>query len=163
MPTIALINGHAFGAGVFLTLAHDYSIQNPSRGYICLPEVDLGIVIPSSIAIMIKTKLPSPQLYRDAVFEGRRYGGPESLKAGIVDAIGGLDETLKLIDERKLISKATSVALAGLKEDLWRDVLYAFKNQRENVEWRNSIELERTDFQRNTEKRVAEWEKKPKL
>jgi enoyl-CoA hydratase/carnithine racemase len=163
MPTIALINGHAFGAGFFLALAHDYSIQNPSRGYMCLPEIDLGLVIPSSIVVMIKSKLPSSQLYRDAAIEGRRYTGPESLKSGIVDALGGLNEALKLIDERKLISKTASGALAGLKEDLWREVLHAFKNQQENVEWRNAIDQEKIEFQQKTEEKVAEWEKKPKL
>lgn len=46
MPTIAWINGHAFGAGVFLALAHDYRIQNPAKGFLCLPEVDMGMLIP---------------------------------------------------------------------------------------------------------------------
>ena len=54
MPTITVINGHAFGAGFFLALAHDYCLQNPNRGFMCLPEVDLGVLIPTSIAVMIK-------------------------------------------------------------------------------------------------------------
>jgi enoyl-CoA hydratase/carnithine racemase len=163
MPTITLINGHAFGAGFFLALAHDYSIQNPSRGFMCLPEVDLGLVIPSGIVVMIKSKLPSSQEYRNAAIEGRRYAGPESLKAGIVDALGGLDEALKLIEERKLISKIVPGALEGLKEDLWRETLYAFKNQQENVAWRNTIDSEKRDAIKEIEMRVAEWEKKSKL
>src|ERR1700753_388184 len=45
-PTISVLNGHTFGAGVFLGMATDYRIMNGSRGFWCLPEVDLGLVIP---------------------------------------------------------------------------------------------------------------------
>jgi enoyl-CoA hydratase/carnithine racemase len=163
MPTIALINGHAFGAGFFLGLAHDYCIQNPSRGYLCLPEVDLGVVIPSTIAVMIKAKMPSIQVYRDAVIEGRRWGGPQALKAGIVDALGGLEETLKFIEDRQLLTKVLPGAVGGLKEDMWREVLNAFENHQENVDWRDNIDLQRGAFDSETESIVAEWEKISKL
>ena len=163
MPTIALINGHAFGAGFFLGLAHDYCIPNPSRGYLCLPEADLGIVIPSTIAVMIKAKMPSVQVYRDAVIEARRYSGPQALKAGIVDALGGLDETLKFIEERQLISKVLPGAVGGLKDDLWREVLYAFDNHQENVDWRDTMDLQKGAFDSDAESVVTQWERTSKL
>ena len=41
VPTVAAINGHAFGIGALLALAHDQRVQNSERGWFCLPEVDL--------------------------------------------------------------------------------------------------------------------------
>jgi len=163
MPAIALINGHCFGAGCFIALAHDYSIQNASKGFWCLPEVDLGMVIPSTIALFLKAKFPSLKVYRDAALEGRRYNGPEALKVGIVDAVGGLDETLKFIDERKLVSKIKPGAFGGLKEDTWREVLAGFADHQGNVDWRNTVESEKLETDKKAEESVVAWEDKSKL
>ena len=38
MPTVAAINGHAFGAGAMLGIAHDYRVMRDDRGYYCFPE-----------------------------------------------------------------------------------------------------------------------------
>ena len=63
LPTIAVINGHAFGAGDFLCLCNttkqliylslllqgmflaiscDYRIMRTEKGYLCIPAIDLG-------------------------------------------------------------------------------------------------------------------------
>ncbi|HIF98589.1 MAG TPA: enoyl-CoA hydratase/isomerase family protein, partial [Myxococcales bacterium] len=36
--TVAAMNGHAFGAGAQIALAHDYRIMRKDRGYFCMPE-----------------------------------------------------------------------------------------------------------------------------
>lgn len=33
IPTVAAINGHAFGAGMMFAVAHDYRLQREDRGY----------------------------------------------------------------------------------------------------------------------------------
>lgn len=136
--------------------------MNPSRGFWCLPEVDLGVAIPSTIVVLLKAKISKP-IYRDAVFEGRRYSGPDALKAGLVDGLGGLEEVLKFIDERKLIVKAASGVIGSLKEDLWREVLAAFADHQGNVDFRDNIEADKIKFEQAMEQRVSEWEKKSKL
>lgn len=41
--TVAAINGHAFGAGLFLSLACDYRVMRTKRGFVNFPEVNLGM------------------------------------------------------------------------------------------------------------------------
>ena len=41
-PTVAAINGHAFGAGAFMLLSCDYRIMRTERGFINFPEAALG-------------------------------------------------------------------------------------------------------------------------
>ena len=46
IPTVAAINGHAFGAGMMYTSCHDYRFQREDRGYQCAVEVEIGVGIP---------------------------------------------------------------------------------------------------------------------
>jgi hypothetical protein len=41
--TVAAINGHAFGAGLFMALACDYRAMRTKRGFVNFPEVNLGM------------------------------------------------------------------------------------------------------------------------
>ena len=43
VPTVAAVNGHAFGAGSMLGIAHDFRVMRADRGYYCFPEVDIHI------------------------------------------------------------------------------------------------------------------------
>jgi enoyl-CoA hydratase/carnithine racemase len=53
VPTIAAINGHAFAGGFMLAFAHDYRIMRTDRGFLCLPEIDLGMgLLPGMNAII---------------------------------------------------------------------------------------------------------------
>ncbi|MFT7306237.1 MAG: enoyl-CoA hydratase/carnithine racemase [Candidatus Azotimanducaceae bacterium] len=47
VPTIAAVNGHAFGAGFMCALCHDNRFQRADRGFMCANEVDIGMVIPN--------------------------------------------------------------------------------------------------------------------
>ena len=45
LPTVAAVNGHAFGAGAVLAIAHDIAVMRADRGYWCMPEADLGLPV----------------------------------------------------------------------------------------------------------------------
>lgn len=85
VPTVAAVNGHAFGAGAMLALAHDWRVMRADRGFVCLPEVDIRIPFTPGMAALIQARL-SPRSAVDAMTTGTRFGGPEAQAAGIVDA-----------------------------------------------------------------------------
>eukprot|EP01066_Platyproteum_vivax_P011664 Platyproteum_vivax@DN5294_c0_g1_i3.p1 len=40
-PTVAAINGHAFGGGALLFLCCDYRVMSPNKGFFCLNEMEI--------------------------------------------------------------------------------------------------------------------------
>ena len=72
MPTIALLNGHAFAGALMLAMMHDYRIMNPDRGYVCLNEVELGVPLRRPMSSVFRQKV-SPTVYRTLVLEGKRF------------------------------------------------------------------------------------------
>lgn len=90
IPTAAALNGHAFGAGAMLAMAHDYRVMRADRGYFCFPEVDIRIPFTTGMAALIQAKL-TPAAAVASMTTGRRFGGPEALQVGIVDATAAED------------------------------------------------------------------------
>lgn len=91
VPTVAAINGHCFAAGAMLALACDYRVMRNDRGFFCLPEVDIKIPFSPGMSALIMSRL-TPRVSFDAMATGRRYDAPSALDAGIVDAIGTIDD-----------------------------------------------------------------------
>jgi Delta3-Delta2-enoyl-CoA isomerase len=91
--TVAAVNGHAFGAGGLLTVAHDVAVMRADRGYWCMPEADLGLPVTAEFASLLKAKLPRLTAH-EALVTGRRYGGSEAVAAGIVRQVASEDEVL---------------------------------------------------------------------
>jgi enoyl-CoA hydratase/carnithine racemase len=95
LPTVAALNGHAFGIGALLALAHDQRVQNQDRGWFCLPEIDLRMRFNRFQLALVMGKLSRPTAH-EAVLSGRRYDGETSLASGIVDAIATPDELVNV-------------------------------------------------------------------
>jgi len=93
MATVAAVNGHAFGVGAVLAIAHDVVVMREDRGYWCLPEADLGFPITPAMFAVIAAKLPG-RTAQEAILIGRRYGGPGAAAAGIVHEVAGEDHVL---------------------------------------------------------------------
>jgi enoyl-CoA hydratase/carnithine racemase len=91
--TVAAVNGHAFGGGAQLAVAHDFAVMRADRGYWCMPEADLGLPLTAEYTSLLRSKLPGRAL-QEALVTGRRYGGPDALAAGIVHEIASEDEVL---------------------------------------------------------------------
>jgi enoyl-CoA hydratase/carnithine racemase len=86
--TVASVNGHAFAAGALLALAHDFRVMRADRGYLCLPEVDLGTGRPLTPGMyaLLDARLTRSTVH-EALITGRRYNAHEALERGIVQEV----------------------------------------------------------------------------
>ncbi|SEP53041.1 enoyl-CoA hydratase-related protein [Amycolatopsis saalfeldensis] len=105
VPTVAAVNGHAFGAGAMLAMAHDFRVMRTDRGYFCFPEADINIPFTPGMAALLQGKL-TPSAAIASMTTGRRFGGPQARELGLVDATA---------DEATLVEAAATVVrdLAG--------------------------------------------------
>ncbi|KAK5116848.1 hypothetical protein LTR85_009108 [Meristemomyces frigidus] len=162
MPTIALLNGHAFAGALMLAMMHDYRMMNPHKGYICLNEVELGVPLRPPMTSIFRQKV-SAQCYRKLVLEATRFKALEAFKEGIVDWLGGLDEALTYIDELKLVQKAgkgmTGKAVYGdLKREMWRETVGYLENFGAEDGRDFMAEGRKRKDREVSEKKVKQWE-----
>ncbi|NNE13091.1 MAG: enoyl-CoA hydratase/isomerase family protein [Ilumatobacter sp.] len=129
MPTVAAIQGHAFAGGAMFALAHDVRVMREDRGYICLPEVDLGMPFGAGFAALIGAKLPQPARHRATVL-GERFPAPTARQLGIVDRAAPegevLSEAVGLAGE--LVDKAKPV-MTTIRADFYGNAIAALKGE----------------------------------
>ena len=127
--TVAAINGHAFGAGWFVALACDYRLLRTQRGYVCWPEVNLGMRLAKGFAELTKAKVSNATVWRDGVLTGQRYNAATALQAGLIDAACPIKE---LMTQAWALAKApqkfqnfNSHSFAQMKMELYTDAYRA--------------------------------------
>ncbi|KAL6048515.1 Enoyl-CoA delta isomerase 1, peroxisomal [Balamuthia mandrillaris] len=84
VPTVAAINGHAYGGGLLFALTHDYRLMATQRGFCCMPEIELGFPLTPGMTAIARAKLRK-QTTRNLLLLSKRYTGAEALAEGIVD------------------------------------------------------------------------------
>ncbi|MBC8187377.1 MAG: enoyl-CoA hydratase/isomerase family protein [Proteobacteria bacterium] len=99
VPSVAAINGHAFGAGLMTVMCHDQRIMREDRGYVCANEMQLGMVIPRPELALFRHKLPANTFF-ETVQLARRWTGPAALEAGIVQGIASVEDLLDVARTR---------------------------------------------------------------
>lgn len=104
MPTVAAVNGHAFGGGALLAMAHDYRVMRTERGFFCFPEVNIGIAFTPGMAALVQAKLTAAQA-RDAMLTAQHFGGEQAVEAGLVD---------DAVASEQLLERAVELASANL-------------------------------------------------
>jgi len=115
VPTVAAVQGHAFGAGAMLALAHDQRVMRADRGWFCLPEVDLGLPFTPGMDLLVATTL-LPDVARVAMTTGHRFTGPQCLDARIVGSLAE-DE-----DDVRDAALALAEPLTGKPVDVLRQI-----------------------------------------
>lgn len=166
MPTMALINGHAFAGGLMTAMMHDYRIMNPHKGFCCLNELDFGAPLQPAMASVFRVKLGIAP-FRNIVLEGRRYPALEALKEGILDGVGGLDETMAFIQEMKLVQKAQSASYGLIKEEMYREVIKDLDDGANDPQRAAARDLDRSRRNLEAKRRVDSYQNgvgiRPKL
>ena len=104
IPSICLINGHAFGAGFMLALSHDVRLMRKDRGFLCANEMELGFEIPRPELALFRHKIPANYFF-ETVQLSKRWTGETALEAGIIQGNGLFEELPKMaIDKAKEIA-----------------------------------------------------------
>ncbi|HEX4351861.1 MAG TPA: enoyl-CoA hydratase/isomerase family protein [Polyangiales bacterium] len=128
--TIAAISGHAFAAGAMFALAHDFRLMRSDRGFFCLPEVDVQLPFSETMQTLIVNRLPI-QTAHEAMVTGRRYGGPQALERGIVDAVESESEVVpKAIALAKSFIGKPRATLGAIKRAKYATVIAACERAR---------------------------------
>lgn len=152
IPTIASINGPAFGAGFILALACDVRIGTEKAKF-GMPVGKLGITLqPPFIRRMIQTLGPSRT--KDLVYTARSYNANQAFDLGVLNY---------LVPDGKLDSETISLARRMLLQS--RASLLAVKKNVQTVLSNSSVDLQDwvdgTDFPEGvkafTEKRQAQF------
>jgi enoyl-CoA hydratase/carnithine racemase len=131
--TVAACNGHAFGAGAQLLVAHDVRLMRAERGFFCMPEIDMKVYLHPGMTALLAARLPA-QTVHEVIATGRRYGGGDAKAAGIVEE--ALPEAVLLPRALELASGLAGKAhpvMKRLKSDLYPHVLAALQ-QRQRLE-----------------------------
>jgi Delta3-Delta2-enoyl-CoA isomerase len=157
MPTVAWLNGHAFAGGLMLAMHHDYRVFNPSRGYLCLNELDFGAPLKPAMLGIFEAKA-SPAVYRSLVLEAKRFSAKEALAAELVDKLGAWEEVLALVEERKLTERSKSGVYGVMKEEMYRDVIANLEGHEARVEKDNADAGKSKKIAQQKEERVKAWE-----
>jgi Delta3-Delta2-enoyl-CoA isomerase len=124
MPTIALLNGHAYAGGMVLALAHDFRIMRVDRGFMCMNEVLLPSAIPAGMMSILKHKFGTGNLLRDIVLTAKRFSPKEALDNGLVDGIAEqsnlMDEALKMATN---LVKFNTFTFGTIKKELNKEAI----------------------------------------
>ncbi|MCF6293889.1 MAG: enoyl-CoA hydratase/isomerase family protein [Robiginitomaculum sp.] len=117
IPTIAAINGAAFGGGLELALACDIRIMSQTAT-IALPEAGLGI-IPGAGGTARLARIIGKEQSLLMKMTGDKMNADEALRLGLVSKITKADKTLEAAHElaRKICTKAP-LAIAAIKRSV---------------------------------------------
>ena len=113
IPSIAAINGHAFGAGFMSALCHDQRFMRSDRGFACANEVEIGMVIPPPELALFKHKIPAHAFF-ETVQLARRWTGPDAMAAGFVQQV----EPVETLNE-SAIRRAAELARLGANREVY--------------------------------------------
>jgi enoyl-CoA hydratase/carnithine racemase len=121
-PTVAAVNGHAFAGGCFLACCMDLRLMRKDRGWMCVPEVDLGLTLPPGTVALLESVMGAGKL-SELALTGKRITGPEAKAIGVVHEVYDRDELLnKAVEFAKQLAlkrpenyaKVKSVLRAGV-------------------------------------------------
>jgi enoyl-CoA hydratase/carnithine racemase len=132
MITIAAINGHAFAGGAFLAFSHDFRFMRSERGWISLPEIDLGMPL-GPVFTAITTRAVPLYMVEEMQYTARRLTADECVQHHIIKKAYPLDH---LMDEVLAFAKAMNKdrnLIHQMKLETLKDVIKAIDNEVERL------------------------------
>jgi enoyl-CoA hydratase/carnithine racemase len=93
MLTIAAITGHAFAGGAFLSFAHDFRFMRSDRGWLCMPEVDIGMTLGPVFSALSRRAVPM-YMFEEMQYTGIRLTAQECVEHHIVKKACHIDDLM---------------------------------------------------------------------
>ena len=91
--TVAALNGHTFAGGALISCAFDYRVMREDRGYWCMNEAEIGLVLDKRLWSILENRLPRASAIVAAT-TARRFSGTDAVHFGIIDAVASEEELL---------------------------------------------------------------------
>lgn len=85
IPSMAVINGHAYAGGLILALMHDFRVMAKGKSRICLSELVLGLPLPPAYNAYCLATLPI-QTFRKLQY-AEAYTPEQALKDDVVNEL----------------------------------------------------------------------------
>lgn len=121
IPTVALVNGHAFAGGMCLALAQDYRLAaSQSKALLSMNELLIRASIPAGMLAVLRAKLASPSILRDCIY-ARRWDVKQAHQDHLIDELA--DST----DEGSTIFAAIAFAKSKAVTSEYSPVLHSIK------------------------------------
>ncbi|GFN89148.1 leucine rich repeat protein [Plakobranchus ocellatus] len=134
LPTLAMINGHAFAGGALLAFTHDIRTMNSQKGWICLNEVKMDKVANPFMAQYVRTKLGDGQAFTDSLVLGRRFTAAEALRYHIIHLSSPLsslaEESITFLESLCGEDGYRRSTLARFKADVFADAVNIYDRDR---------------------------------
>jgi enoyl-CoA hydratase/carnithine racemase len=84
LPTVGCVTGHCMAGGAIFASALDFRIMRQDRGWFAFTEIDVKIPL-SPILYELADLIPNKQAVRELLLTGRRIGGADAKRMGVVD------------------------------------------------------------------------------
>lgn len=99
-PVVSAINGHAIAGGCIIAAASDARVMAAGNGRIGVPELLVGVPMPSLVVEVCRFAFPPP-LLQTLISRGITFRAEEALAKGMVDEV---------VEAASLESRATAIA-----------------------------------------------------
>ena len=85
-PVVAAVAGHAVAGGCILALTADHRVLRKGGAEMGLNEVRIGLPLPWSVSVLLRTSVPAASLSRVALL-GKNFADEEARAAGLADEL----------------------------------------------------------------------------
>jgi enoyl-CoA hydratase len=122
-PVVAAVNGHAVAGGCVLALMADVRLMADGPPKIGLPEVQLGIGLPSVVVEPLRLQVPAASLVPVAL-EGRMFAPAEAKALGLVHEVVAPGELVeRAVARAGELAQVPPLAYAQVKRAMRRPAL----------------------------------------
>lgn len=127
MPTIVALTGHAFAGGAILSCYFDFRFMRSDRGFMCFPEVDLGIPFLPGMLTAMRKAIPRYKL-EEMIITGKRLTAQECEDHHIITKACHIDQLMDEVMNFAKLQNKRRVIVAAIKEELNKDIVYAIEH-----------------------------------